>query len=282
MLSLINSDELNVLYGMKNFKNIIVNSSILFVCAAVLQMTLHECGHFIAAILIHAKNVTLHHNYVSAETADMPISRAIFYAGAGPSVSLFIGVCFHFICFRQKTRGMLFLFNLYMAVFGYIAFFGYLMVAPFFTYGDTGYIFQALNFPIWLTGLIAIIGGLMLYVVMRKLIRFFVEMGTSNIIADKNVRRMFINALIQYPLYIGILITTLLNLPTPTVLSLIYPAFSPFSIMWVYGNGLSMSYPAENMNTDISSINRIQPVWLIIFFLIIVMNRLLVYGIVAH
>ena len=177
---------------------------------------------------------------------------------------------------------MLFLFNLYLAVFGYIAFFGYLMVAPFFTYGDTGYIFKALNFPMWLTVSIAIMGVLGLFVIMRKLMRFFVEMGTSTMIADKQVRRIFMRSLIQYPLYIGILITALLNLPTPTVLSLIYPIFSPFSLMWVYGKGLSKAYPADKMNTDINSINKIQPAWLIVFFLIIVINRLLVYGIAVN
>jgi hypothetical protein len=266
---------------MKNFRNIIVNSSILFVSAAILQMTLQELGHFAAAILIHAKNVTLHHNYVSTQTVDMPLAQDIFYAGAGPFVSLLIGVCFHFVCSRQKKRDTLFLFNLYLAVFGYIAFFGYLMVAPFFTYGDTGYIFHALGFPIWLTILIAATGGLMLYMVMGNLMRFFVEMGTSNIIADKKTRRIFIACLVQYPLYTGILITTLLNLPTPTVLSLIYPICSPFSIMWAYGKGLAKPYPVADMNTDITSINRIQPVWIIILLLIIGMNRVLVYGVVV-
>jgi len=263
---------------MKSFRNIIVNSSMLFVCAAVLQMTLHELGHFVAAILIHAKNVALHHNYVSAKTTDMPLARAVFYAGAGPIVSLLIGVCFHIVCSRQRKRNLLFLFNLYLAVFGYIAFFGYLMVAPFFTYGDTGFIFHALNFPVWLTASIAFMGGIALYFMMRKLIRFFVEIGTRDIIADKQFRRKFMSSIIQYPLYIGIIITVLLNLPTPTLLSLIYPICSPFSIMWAYGTGISKDYPTDNMNTDISSVNRIQPVWLIIFFLIVVMNRLLVMG----
>ena len=177
---------------------------------------------------------------------------------------------------------MLFLFNLYLAVFGYIAFFGYLMVAPFFTYGDTGYIFQALNFPVWLTVSIAVTGGIVLYFIMRKLIRFFVEMGTGDIIGDKKTRHAFMNSLVQYPLYIGILITTLLDLPSPTVLSLIYPLFSPFSIMWVYGTALTKNYPADHMNTDISSINKIHPGCLILFFLIIAMNRILVYGIVVN
>jgi hypothetical protein len=267
---------------MKNFRNIIINSAILFVCAAVLQITLHEFGHFIAAILIHAKSVVLHHNYVSVEKTSFTLSQSVFYAGAGPFVSLLIGVCFHFICSWQKKRNLLFLFNLYLAIFGYIAFFGYLMVAPFFTYGDTGYIFKAWGFALWLTVLIAIIGAVLLYAIMCKLIRFFVEMGTSDIIADKRSRHLFMGCLIHYPLYIGIIITTLLNLPTPSVLSLIYPIFSPFSIMWVYGNGISKVYAFDNMNSDLSAIKKIEPVWLIVFFLIVAINRFLVFGIIVN
>ena len=253
---------------MKNFKNIIVNSSILFVCAAVIQMTLHELGHFIAAILVHAKNVTLHHNYVSNQTVNMPVPQACFPSCRSRTICkpAYWYMCFHFVCSWQKKRNLLFLFNLYMAVFGYIAFFGYLMVAPFFTYGDTGFIFHALNFPIWLTAAIAVIGGITLYFMMRKLMGYFVEMGTQDIIADKKLRRLFINSIIQYPLYIGIVITTLFNLPTPTVLSLIYPICSPFSLMWAYRTAISKNYHTGNMNTDISSINKIQPVWLIILF----------------
>jgi hypothetical protein len=264
---------------MKNFSSIIVNSSLLFVCAAVLQMTLHEAGHFIAAVAVHAKNVTLYHNYVSTDVTVMPLYSTVFYSGAGPLVSLLIGGCFHLVCYRQKKRNLLFLFNLYMAVFGYISFFGYLAIAPFFTYGDTGYIFQALSFPIWLIIIIAIMGGLTLYLIMNKLMKFFVEMGTSKIIADKRSRRIFMRSLICYPLYFGIVITALLNLPVPSTLSLIYPICSPFCLMWAYGKGISKAYPTDNMNADISSITKIKAAWLVVFFLIIVMNRFLVYGI---
>ncbi len=266
---------------MKNFRNILINSSILFVCAATVQTTLHELGHFAAALVIHAKNVTLHHNYVSADTAGMPLSHTIFYSAAGPVVSLLIGLGFHLVCSCQKKRNVAFLFNLYMAVFGYIAFFGYLMVAPFFTYGDTGYIFAVLNFSVWLTASLAITGGIVLYFVMRKLIRFFVQMGTTSIIADKHLRRKLMNSLIQYPLYIGVLITTLLNLPVPSVLSLLYPICSPFSLMWVYGDALSGDYTAGDLNTDIGAVNRIQPVWVVVLFLIVVINRGLVGGVVV-
>ena len=264
---------------MKRFSGVLINSTILFVCAATLEMTLHELGHFAAAILVHAKNVTLHHNFVSTDLSAMPTSHAVFYSGAGPLVSLLIGLCFHLVCYRQKKRGLFFLFNLYMAVFGYIGFLGYLAIAPFFTYGDTGYIFQTLHFPTGLTIVIAIVGGLMLYFIISKLMKFFVEMGTSNIVGDKKSRRMFMRALICYPLCIGIVITTLLNLPVPSTLNLICPIFSPFTLMWAYGKAIAKRYPTDNMSTDINEINKIQPVWLIILFLTIVLNRFLVCGI---
>ena len=42
---------------------IIINSSILFIIASTLEMTLHEFGHFFASILVHAQGISIHHNY---------------------------------------------------------------------------------------------------------------------------------------------------------------------------------------------------------------------------
>lgn len=264
---------------MKNFRNVFINSSIIFVCATILQITMHEFGHFLAAFLVHAKSIVLHHNYESNQTADLSIVKTIIISAAGPLVSLLIGICFHAICSSQKTRGMLFLFNIYMAVFGYIAFFGYLMIAPFFTYGDTGYIFQALKFPIWLTIGIAISGAIVLFFIMGNLIRFFAEVGTVEINSNWVARRDFMNALVHLPIYAGVVITALLNLPVPTPLSLIYPICSPFCIMWAYSKGISKTYPTDKMSKDISAINKIQIIWIVVLLLIVVMNRMLVYGI---
>ncbi len=177
---------------------------------------------------------------------------------------------------------MYFLFCLYLSAFGYIAFFGYLVIAPFFTYGDTGFIFQALGWPLWLTISIAVLAGLVLYAIMRKLIRYFVEMGTAEIAADWQQKRNFLGALIRYPLFIGIVVTVILNLPTPTTLSLIYPLCSPFCLMWGFSKGISTDYSTDSMNHDLASINRIQPLWIGIFALVVLINRLLVYGVAGN
>jgi hypothetical protein len=262
-----------------NRKNIIFNSSLLFVIASMLEMTLHESGHFIAAIFCHAKDVTLFHNNISDSVDGLSLVKVIFIKAAGPFVSLMIGFVFHFICSRQSKRNLLFLFNLYLTIFGYIGFFGYLIIAPFFTDGDTGYICYALNFPFWLTISIAAAGAGILYLLMLKLTKYFVEMGTKEIVTTKELRIPFIHSLILFPLLIGIIITTLLNFPIPVFVSLIAPVCSPFTIMWTYGHALSKNYPTEKTNRDIHSIDKINVVWIIIFVLIILLNRFLVHGI---
>ena len=260
------------------FKNIVINSTILFVIAAIAETIMHESGHFIAGILVHAKEVTLFHNYVSDNADNLSLSESIFIKGAGPFVSLFIGVLFHFICSRQKERGLTFLFNLYMSVFGYIGMLGYLMIAPIFTYGDTGYICKALNFPLWLTVTLALAGAFLLYLLMRILVRYFVEMATKEIAETKELRSHFIASLVFYPVLLGIVISTLLNLPVPTFASLIAPICSPFTILWTYRNALSQKYPGDKMSMDITSVNKINYKWVIVFVLTIVVNRYLVTG----
>jgi hypothetical protein len=260
-------------------KYVTVNSALLFVIASITTMTLHEFGHFVAAILVHAKQISLHHNNETNIDAGLPLIRALLIKGAGPLVSLITGLLFHYLCSRQTTRNMLFLFKLYMSAFGYIGFFGYLMIAPVFQDGDTGYIFHALGLPLWLTIIIAVIGAFALFFIINTRMKYFVEMGSKQIIADHRSRRSFMDALLIYPLAIGIVITTLLNLPMPAFISLISPICSPFTFLWGYGSAFYKKYDTGNYNKDFKSLNKIKP-WLFVFFiLVVIVNRLLVPGI---
>ncbi len=265
--------------GLIRQKHIIINSSILFVVASTLAMTLHEFGHFFASIIVQAKGISIHHNYVSNIDAGLSRQSILFIKSAGPFVSLAIGMLFHFICTLQTKRNTLFLFNLYMSSFGYIGFFGYLMVAPLFTGGDTGYICHALGFSIWLTILIALAGVAMLYFLMNSQAKYFVEMGSREVIENKDLRFQFIRSLLLYPIFIGIIITTFLNLPIKAVLSLIAPICMPFSFFWGYRNALTKIYPNNNFNKEFESLNR-PHFWLyLLLVVIIIANRLLVSGI---
>ncbi len=262
-----------------NQKYICFNSTMLFVIATLWQQSLHESGHFVTAILVHAKDISMHHNYVRHDTSTIPMSSQLCIASAGPLTSLFIGILFQLICRSFSKRNLLFLFFLFMSVFGYINFGGYLLISPFFKGGDTGFVFLQLGFPLWLTILLAVGGAVFLFYAMKMLCHYFVEMASADIINDKVKRRLFINSLVKYPIYFGALVTTLLNLPVVTFLSLIYPLFSPFTLFWGFGYMMETPYPATNANMEMNKLNSLSPVVIIGFVLTIICNRLLVHGI---
>jgi hypothetical protein len=263
-------------------KYIILNSTNAFIIACILAMTLHEFGHFFASLLVKAKGVSIHHNYVNNIDEGLSPGQLIFIRAAGPIVSLLIGLVFHFICYKDKARGISFLLKLYFSSFGYIGFFGYLLVAPFFTSGDTGYVFKVLGFPIGLTIGISIAGALILFFIMKSLMQYFVELGSREIIENNETRKKFISSLILIPVFIGIIITTLLNLPTINVISLIAPMCSPFTFLWTYSFALKKRYLTNNYNSQFYNLNK-PHIWLYLFFaLTIIANRLLVYGIYVN
>ncbi len=263
-------------------KYIILNSTIAFIIACISGMTLHEFGHFFASILVNAKGVSIHHNYVNNIDEGLLPGQIIFIKAAGPIISLLIGLVFHFICYKDKVRGIFFLLKLYFSAFGYIGFFGYLLIAPFFSGGDTGYVCKVLGFSIALTIGIAIAGALILFFIMKSLMQYFVELGSREIIENNETRKKFISSLILIPVFIGIIITTLLNLPTISVISLIAPICSPFTFLWTYGFAIKKKYLTNNYNSQFYNLNK-PHIWLYLFFtLTIIANRLLVYGIYAN
>ncbi len=265
--------------GPSKLKYITINSTILFIVACILEMTLHEFGHYFTSILVNAKGISIHHNYVSNIDDGLPLKSILFIKGAGPFVSLVIGIVFHIVCSEQKKRNFTFLFMLYMALFGYIGFFGYLVIAPIFTGGDTGYICSALKFPVGLTIGIAVSGAFILYLLVRNLMKYFVGMGSKEILEKKKTRIAFVHSLILLPLLFGIPFTTMLNLPIVSLISLIAPICSPFTLLWDYGNALNKNFHLKTTNDDFNHLNKLNLMLIILFILTIIYNRILVKGI---
>ena len=260
-------------------RNIILNSTMLFVIASILAMTLHEFGHFFASILVHAQKLSIHHNYTSNTSEGLSLKSTLFIKSTGPLVSLIIGVLFHFICSRQLKRNVLFLFKTYMSLFGYIGFFGYLIIAPLTPGGDTGYVFYSLGFPIWVMIVLAVIGAIILYFLINILMKYFVEMATKEIVENKKNREKFVRSLIFFPLVIGIVLTTLLNLPVPVIISLIAPICGSLTILCGYDNASKKNYNLKNFSKEFEKLNKINLQLFAFFVLTIILNRLLVYGI---
>lgn len=261
-----------------NYKYVFLNSLILFVIANILVTILHESAHFITAINLDVPDVSLHHNYVQYDGIKTPIIHRIYISAAGPLISLLIGIFFQVLCNLRSRNDLLFMFENYMSIFGYIGFFGYLMVAPFFADGDTGYIFQALSFPLWLVILIALLSFVMLYIFMVKLTRNFVLICPIEALEMDHSRAQFMTKTVLLPVIIGIFIITILNLPVLFPLSLIAPIMSPFTILWTYPIALKRDYPGMISNLDFDKINRFSPTILTGLLAIILINRLLVLG----
>ena len=84
--------------------------------------------------------------------------------------------------------------------------------------------------------------------------------------------------LIKYPLYIGVFIATLLNLPVTAFISLFYPLGNPMNMFWIYGYVTDTKYATDNANKQFDKLEKIQPVLIGSFLLTIIINRLFVYG----
>lgn len=262
-----------------NKRNIIINSTMLFVIATMWQQTLHELGHLVAAIILHSEDVTLYHNSVEHDPSAISMASRLMIASAGPLLSLLSGLLFHFVCANYKQRNILFLFLLFMSSFGYINFGGYLLMSPFFQSGDTGFVFSQLGFPLWLMILLSLAGVVFLFLSMKNLSKYFVEMASSEIINNKEQRAAFIASLIMIPLCIGIIITVILNLPVPTFLSLLYPLTSPFTFFWIYGILLKKNYTNLNTNTNLENLTTINKSVIVVVIITVIVNRVLVNGV---
>lgn len=253
---------------------VVINSTVAFIVASVVEMTLHECGHFCVAIFLGYPAV-LHHNYVTY--GEITKSHNIITALAGPLVSLLIGVVFNIIMNRKRLKGINALVCLYLSIFGYIGFFGYVMIAPFFSYGDTGYALHAIGCPMWGIILLSVLAVTAFYFLSKAWSPHFIALMSKGTASGFQQRKKFIYSLVLLPLFIGIVVTTLLNLPSPTFLSLMAPLTSPYVILWAFGYYLKKEGTYFDEQESIGK--KIYLNWLIIMIVIIAINRFLVSGI---
>ena len=255
------------------------NSILLFIITAIIELILHEGGHFIAALSL-GQHATLFHNYVGYNDETATLNQRIIFAAAGPVVSLLIGFTGHLWLHKKNMNPFSRLFLWYLATAGYAGFFGYLMIAPIFTYGDTGFVLAALGSPMVLTIIIAITGFGMLYLAMGLLARHLVASMPGPVALDIHERRQWIRALIIFPLLIGTPLITLLNLPVPTFLSLLAPICTPFTLLYPYGYYIK-GKPDFKYGHGEALTARIPWVLWLVLIAVVILNRLLVYGIVG-
>jgi len=250
---------------------VILNATIAFVIVAILSMTLHEAGHFLASVSIGYPAI-LHHNYV--QHSEEPIQVRLISSAAGPLTSLLIAVVFHCLVQRRSFMGITALTMIYMSMLSYAGFFGYLAIAPFYAYGDTGFILRTLACPVWLIVVMALAGVAAAFFVIRSFGIHLVALMDEATATDLHTRKKALYDLIFFPLFLGMIVTTLLNLPAPTPLSLIAPLTSPLMILWPFRHYATVPGVYYTGN----HLQKLSVAGIILLAVVVVINRLLVPG----
>ena len=256
-----------------SFRNILINSTLVFVSAFIITTFIHESGHYLSYWLFGADPV-LFHNYVQIPDQFLTIPVRIISALAGPVFSLVQGIVFRWVVSRGEKNTGSHLFFLWLSLLGFVSFFGYLVVTPISTTGDTGIVADFLNIDDTIRVLIAVMGILVLIWIILNTAKNF-----SNFIPlqhDLKIRAKYVYYLMFFPIIIGSVVNTLLAFPVVSFLSVIYPAMSPYVIM------SSFSVILKTSNTKVFSTeheNHIKKSLLFLFLCAIVLNRLLTYGI---
>jgi hypothetical protein len=232
---------------------------------------LHESAHAVTAFFAGAGPV-LYHNHVES-TIKVSEFKRILIAAAGPLYSFFQFLICFFITRRMKTSAMVNLFWTWMMLWGYIGFFGYVLMTPFFKYGDTGFV--AVQLGVSDTGrlLIGAIGMAAFFFISAISFRPFAYLWRSG---DK---KLFYNNLILYPLFAGVPLNTLFDLPVPTFLSLLAPLCMPWCVMMVYGKLLSKKDLLPETRNESDALNEIAVKWYVLLLIVLLMNRFLVFGV---
>jgi uncharacterized membrane protein len=217
------------------YRNLLLHSVLIFVLSFILNTIIHEGAHAIMA-KVCGLNPVLHHNYVSTpEREDATQLVKILIPAAGPLMSLLQGIIFLFLLRNRNQKSLNTLFFLWMSVMGFINFGGYLMLTPLVPYGDTGKVFTLLNSPQWLKWVVCLLGLAGLMKLILSLAPDFEAHVPANERDQRYVPGKLANLLIAFPVLAGCVVTSLLSLPVPTFISIVYPATSPFITFMIYG-----------------------------------------------
>ncbi len=257
-------------------KNVILNSLLAFTGAYLSTILLHELAHFMMAIGL-GQEATLYHNRVFTQFREEKNLHPILVASAGPIFSLVQGIVFLKLSKYLKT-GLKSMFTLWMGIAGLISFFGYIMIAPIIKDGDTGFVFQQLGIAIWIQISAAILSIIAITLILMRTVKNFeqfVSLDKSKQIFD---RIAWANALILFPLIIGIILISLLQLPVPHFASILATILAPMSIMAVYGTFLASKTKIEHPGPMTNISIKFSIPLLVIVLIIILANRLLVFG----
>lgn len=214
--------------SLTKFRNhsLAINSILIVVSTTIIGTILHESSHFLLAYFFGLK-AELHSNYVSYNSDVATEFQNVLIAGIGPMVSLFSGILFLIVSIKLIKPSLLKLFFLWLGLNGILNFLGYILIAPFAKAGDTGKVFDYLNFPTLISigiAFICLFGIILLFKRVSKEFRFYKSQESFNQLDIS--KQLFL-----YPIIGSIIFMVILNLPVKVWLSMLPIIFVPLSYL---------------------------------------------------
>ncbi len=256
----------------QSYKSIFINSLLAFVSAFIITTIIHESGHFFAYLVAGAQPV-LYHNYVQLSDNTLSLNIKVVAALAGPVISLGQGIIFSAIVIKKQENNARYLLCLWLSLLGFINFFGYLMLTPLSTKGDTGKVAEMLHMPYMYRIIVALLGIAILVVLVLKVGKYFANFIPAG--TEIRAKGKYINYLVMFPIMAGSVVNMLLSLPIPVLLSIIYPATSSYVILTSYGR-IMRTEPVSKNPSEVSQ--NISVFLVVVCVVCMLLNRLLTMG----
>ncbi len=257
----------------KSLKYVLINSTMAFVSAFIFTTFIHEFGHYISYFVFGA-NPILFHNHVQTPEQQISIHAKIISALAGPVSSLLQGIVLGFIVSKKRKNTASYLFYLWLSLLGFVNFFGYLVMTPLSTVGDTGKVAELLNIDYSVRIVTAVVGFVLLILIIFKIGKNFSTFIPAE--PELKQRTKYVYHIMFFPILIGSILNTLLAFPVVAFLSVIYPATSSYVIMSSFGSILKNSNPQP---TRPEFEDKIMKSFALLLLSAIILNRLLTMGV---
>jgi len=257
----------------KSFRNILINSTLFFISAFIITTFIHEFGHYISYSIFGA-NPTLYHNFVQTHDQTLSLHVRIISALAGPTISLLQGIIFGILVSSGRKNTVSHLFFLWLSLLGYVNFFGYLIMTPLSTVGDTGKVAELLRISYAIRIAIAVVGFAVLIWLILKIGKNF-----SNFIPvrlDAKKRAKYVYNIMFFPIMIGSVLNMIFAFPVVAILSIIYPLTSSYVIMSSFNSIFKNTNPQPS-KPEFET--RILKSAVLLFTCSIILNRILTIGV---
>ena len=231
-------------------KTTLLNSALALSSAFIFTIIFHELAHYVTALILGYEAI-IFHNRVVYEMLSSPEDE-LGIAAAGPIFSLVQGVVAYNSVKRFPPNGFS-LWLLWMGISGILTFMGYLMIAPLVQVGDTGKVFSILGVPPMIQIGLAILSAIALTIIFIFSARMFEPFVGEDLGGDKKKQAKWAQNLIMFPLFIGLLLVTILQFPVTHFISLVGTIFPPFAIMAIFGAfmGRKLSFSSFQATTNI-------------------------------